>query len=174
MPFWGQVYRAAFGCTAERYVGDRRQAGVDRLLTLADGRDLKVEEKYREPDKRYADFALETWSDLEHGAPGWIAKDAPTDVLAYAFGHWECCYLLPWPTLRAAWVSNGARWTRLAAAGEPEPGEVGHGRFSFADSPNPGKTTRSVCVPICLLLRELPHWVLVDYGGDRPPRVWRT
>lgn len=111
-PFWDAVYRKAFpnlvnhmqtlGPTASQ------RSGVDRVLHLANGRTLYIDEKKRE--KEYPDILLEYVSNDRSGAPGWIEKDLAIDYLAYAFMPSQRCYLYPWLLLRRAWLNYGKQW----------------------------------------------------------------
>jgi hypothetical protein len=110
--FWQEVYRQAFpnlvnimpcpGDTASQ------RMGIDRIILLANGKLLAIDEKKREAD--YPDILLEYVARDRDGAPGWIEKDLTIDYLAYAFMPSKRCYLLPWPFLRKAWEENKARW----------------------------------------------------------------
>jgi hypothetical protein len=113
-PWWFEVYKTAFpdmrACVNVRQDGWAQRGGIDRVITLASGKTLAVDEKVREQD--WPDIALEYWSDVEHRIPGWVAKDLACDFIAYAFVPSQTCYLLPFQTLRAAWRKNGAAWVR--------------------------------------------------------------
>ncbi len=64
-PFWGQVYRKAFGSTmcgfyCLRDDGWAQRAGIDRHVCLQDGTILKIDEKVRRED--WPDILLEVYS----------------------------------------------------------------------------------------------------------------
>jgi hypothetical protein len=75
-PFWLDVYRAAFpslqSAVSVRDDGWAQRGGIDRVLTLACGRTVTVDEKVRDSD--YGDILLEFWSNKERKIPGWVAK----------------------------------------------------------------------------------------------------
>lgn len=134
-PWWNDVYRNAFpdlqSAVNVRNDGWAQRGGIDRVLTLASGKTLTVDEKVR--DKDWPDFCLEYWSSVEHKTRGWIAKDLACDFIAYAFIPSATCYLLPFQTLRRAWRENANDWVR---------------RHRKIEAKNKGYTTVSVGVPI--------------------------
>src|SRR5208283_547587 len=83
--FWLATYRKAFPTllTAEpiRDDGWAQRAGIDRVLTLACGRTIWIDEKVREKD--YGDILLERWSNYERLVDGWIVKPVACHYLAY-------------------------------------------------------------------------------------------
>lgn len=111
--FWQDVYRSAFPdmVLAVQSTGDTpsQRRGIDRVIHLASGKTLYVDEKVRERD--YGDVLLEYESVSTTGAPGWIEKDdLLIDYLAYAFMPTRRVLLFDWPMLRAAWIKFGERW----------------------------------------------------------------
>lgn len=114
--FWDAAYRCAFPnlVTHARCDGDTesQRMGIDRLLFLSNGQELRIDEKKRERD--YGDFLIEYLSNDRTRAPGWIEKDLFIDYLAYAFVPSQKVYLFPWPLLRRAWHVYGDEWRRLA------------------------------------------------------------
>ena len=94
--FWLAVYKKAFYnlLTQELCTDlDKQRQGVDRVLYLANGNVLYVDEKKRA--REYEDILLEYTSALERNTPGWIAKDLTIDYLAYGFMQSKRCYLFP-------------------------------------------------------------------------------
>lgn len=141
-PWWLAVYREAFqdlqSAVSVRNDGWAQRGGIDRVLTLACGRTLTVDEKVREQD--WPDILLEYWSDEARKIRGWIAKPLACDFIAYAFVPSATCYLLPFQTLRRAWKINRKIW-------------VANHRPVRAQ--NNGYVTVSVAVPIPILLDAL-------------------
>lgn len=131
---WADVYRKAFptmvNTTYVQADGWAQRGGVDRVVTLASGKSLYIDEKVREQD--YDDVLLEYFSDVAKRVHGWIAKDLACDFIAYAVLPARVCYLLPFHTLRAAWKRNGRDWVR---------------DYRMVDAKNDGYVTRSVAVP---------------------------
>lgn len=158
-PWWAEVYARAFpghlGAVSVRRDGWAQRGGIDRVVTLASGKAVTVDEKVRAAS--YGDIALEQWSSVEHRRPGWMQKDLACDFLAYAFVPDARCYLLPFLTLRRAWLLNGQEWLRLAREEE--------GGFRFVDARNRGYTTRSVAVPIPDLLSAVSQAQVVDWAA---------
>lgn len=106
--WWHDVYRRAFpdlrSAVSVRADGWAQRGGIDRVLTLASGKTLSVDEKVRAED--WPDILLEYWSDRDRKTPGWVAKDLACDFIAYAFVPSQTCYLLPFQTLRSAWRAH--------------------------------------------------------------------
>ena len=77
-PWWEQVYRKAWpdlkAMVSVREDGWAQRAGIDRVLTLASGKVLKIDEKVRR--QAYGDFFLEYLSAKEFNTPGWIEKSS--------------------------------------------------------------------------------------------------
>ena len=158
-PWWPAVYAKAFpgylSAVSVRQDGWAQRGGIDRVVTLSSGKTVTVDEKVR--GKSYGDFALEQWSDFGRRKPGWMQKDLACDYVAYAFVPDELCYLLPFLSLRRAWLDNGKDW--LAWAKE------GTGGYRFVDAGNKGYVTRSVAVPIPDLLAAVARAQIVDWAA---------
>lgn len=152
-PFWMNVYRAAFSglraCVDVRDDGWAQRAGIDRVLTLASGRTITVDEKVRQKD--WPDILLERWSDKARKSPGWVQKPLACDYIAYSFLPSQTCYLLPTLTLQRAWKLNGQEW--IAKYGE-------------RDAQNNGYVTSSVPVPIEILLRAVADAMIIKWGSE--------
>ena len=143
-PFWDAVYRKAFPnmvshtlCTGNN---EAQHQGIDRIVLLANGRVLKIDEKKRRETRK--DILLEYVSVDTTGALGWIEKDLPIDYLAYAFMDRKRVYLWDWCMLRRAWIAYKADWLS---------------RYKIPPAQNNGYKTLSVAVPIerlrkCVLL----------------------
>jgi hypothetical protein len=152
-PFWFDVYRRAFPDleAAVRIRGDGwgQRGGIDRVLVLASGKTLTVDEKIRSQD--WDDILLEYYSDHERRTPGWIAKDLACDLIAYAFEPSRRCYLFPFQTLRAAWRANALDWTRL---------------YPRVEAVNSGYISVSVAVPIRVLMESLSGAMRIVTGAN--------
>lgn len=157
-PWWIPVYRKAFpgfvSAVSVRNDGWAQRGGIDRVITLASGKTVTVDEKVRR--KSYGDILLEQWSSLERRVPGWMQKDLACDFIAYAFVPDERCYLFPFLQLRRAWLESGQDWIRSARNGESG--------FAVIDAKNQGYTTRSIAVPIPELLAGMHAAQVVDWG----------
>jgi hypothetical protein len=110
---WEKAYQRYFPdmvgimkCARGKYPGQGQ--GIDRVIQLASGATLRIEEKEREKD--YGDILLE----YEHsdGVAGWIEAPLTVDYLAYAFIPSGRVYLFPWELLRKAWRDNKNEWKR--------------------------------------------------------------
>lgn len=145
---WEQVYRSAFPTFASmrtvKQYGWAQLAGIDRLIDLRDGTSLKVDEKSRR--QSWSDVLLEVWSSEERKTPGWMEKDLSIDYLAYAFIPDRTCYLLPYQSLRRAWIQHRDEWIE---------------RYRPVRAKNPGYTTVSVAVPISVLLEAIKNAMIV-------------
>jgi hypothetical protein len=134
-PFWDAVYRKAFPNLVNHMLasGDvkSQRMGVDRVLFLANGKTLYIDEKKRRDT--YTDILLEYMSVDNKGTPGWIEKDLAIDYLAYAFMPLQRVYLFPWPLLRRAWLQFKPRWLS---------------KYQIPPAKNNGYNTLSVAVPI--------------------------
>lgn len=142
-----------------RQDGWAQRGGIDRVLTLASGKTLSVDEKVRYKD--YNDVLLEYWSVWRDGkgvTPGWVAKDLACDYIAYAWVPSERCLLLPFQELRRAWRKNCREWVAL--------GERGSMGFFIADAANNGYVTKSVCVPESVLLDAIRDAMLVKWSRE--------
>lgn len=150
-PWWLDVYREAFPdlCSAVYVAADgwAQRGGIDRVLTLASGRTITVDEKVR--DKDWPDILLEYWSDRDRKIVGWVAKDLACDFIAYAFIPSETCYLLPFATLRRAWKQNRMEWCR---------------RYRRVEAQNAGYTTVSVAVPKDVLFQALAGAMMIQWA----------
>lgn len=158
-PWWEPLYREAFPTletmTCVREDGWAQRGGIDRVLVLADGSTLKVDEKVREED--WPDILLERWSDRDRQKPGWVQKDLTCDFIAYAFIPSQRCYLLPFRTLRRAWRLKGRAWVYYA--------ENRMRGFKVVDAQNQGYVTQSVAVPTGELLDAVRDAMVVSWAG---------
>jgi len=113
-PWWEVSYRQFFPTFQTminvRQDGPRQRQGIDRLVILNGGRNIPIDEKARR--KAYPDIALETVSDLERGAPGWVRKDLLCEFISYAKIPARRCWLLPTVPLQTAYSKYGREWER--------------------------------------------------------------
>ena len=149
-PWWRNVYEQAFPTlqtmTCVRDDGWAQRGGIDRLLVLADGTTLTVDEKVRSTD--YNDILLEYWSNYEQRHRGWVAKDLTCDFIAYAFVPSQRCYLLPFQLLRRAWRDHHREWTD---------------RYERVEAKNRTYTTVSVAVPIPVVMDAIRDAMVVSW-----------
>ena len=153
-PMWEAVYRQAFPTfSGMAYVhddGEDQRSGVDRIVSLAGGRRVLIDEKVRR--KVYPDILLEFWSvyvaDKKKRKPGWIAKNLATDYIAYAFLPVRTAYLLPFLQLRRAWYVNRREWVA---------------KFGTREAQNPGYVTVSCPVPTATLMAAIQDAMTVRW-----------
>jgi hypothetical protein len=147
--FWDAIYHKAFPNMVNAMLcsGDTKsqRLGIDRMILLASGRTLKIDEKKRR--KVYKDILLEYLSVDTTNAPGWIEKDLAIDYLAYAFMPTQRVYLFPWDMLRRAWRTFGEGWKE---------------KYYNAPAKNNGYTTWSVAVPILVLTRAVNRACIIQ------------
>lgn len=149
-PFWRDVYREAFpglqSMVCVRGDGWAQRGGIDRVLTLASGKTLTVDEKGRRED--YQDILLEYKHVYKNGRKtlGWVAKELACDYLAYALVPSKRVYLFPFQTLRRAWRLNGLQWI---------------GQYFEAKSDNGPYTTHGICVPCDVLTKAVSDAMVV-------------
>ncbi len=152
-PFWDDVYSKAFPDMVSHMacVGDTQsqRLGVDRIIHLASGKTLSIDEKKRRKDRN--DILLEFLSNDVTGAPGWIEKQLQIDYLAYAFMPSKRCYLFPWQMLRRAWLQFGNEWKR---------------KFMIPPAKNDGYSTHSVAVPIGVLRAKVNSAHIIDVSDN--------
>lgn len=148
-PWWINMYRRAFpslqSAVSVRNDGWAQRAGIDRVLTLACGRTVTVDEKVRMNE--WPDILLEQWSDEERQFPGWVQKPLACDLIAYAFAQSGRCYLLPVLLLQRAWRLNGPHW--IAIYGQKRARNIGY-------------VSTSVPVPIAILMQAIIDAMLVS------------
>ena len=137
-PFWDAVYKKAFPNLVNHMAcgGDNnsQRRGVDRVIHLANGKTLYIDEKKRRED--WNDILLEYISVDATNAPGWMEKDLAIDYLAYAFMPSKTVYLFPWAMLRRAWQYYKEEWLE---------------KYQLIPAQNNGYTTWNVAVPIPVL-----------------------
>lgn len=148
-PFWLEVYKKAFPNMVNfmSCPGDTKSQrdGIDRVILLASGRILKIDEKKRE--REYPDILLEYISVDTTGAPGWVEKDLPIDYLAYAFMTSRRVYLFPWDMLRRAWIQFKTEWLE---------------KYKIPPAHNNGYKTLSVAIPTLILLKAIKNASIIQ------------
>lgn len=84
-----------------------QRKGVDKIVHLRDGRQIKIEEKIRR--KEWPDILLEIKS--RGDKPGWLFN-CQADYLAYVYKESMTVRFIPVLSLQMAWMKNGADWER--------------------------------------------------------------
>lgn len=155
--FWVAAYRSAFPnfVNCMQTTGDTaaQRMGIDRVIALSNGVNLRIDEKKRRKD--YGDILLEYISVDTTGALGWIEKDLQIDYLAYAFMESHRVYLLPWLLLRKAWIKNGTAWI--------EAGRQHKAGFRLVEADNRRYKTLSVAVPTNVLFNAISKAALIRF-----------
>jgi hypothetical protein len=155
-PWWEEVYRAAFptfsSMTDHRQNGEHQRAGIDRSITLANAKQLLIDEKVRGRNRKtgrvYEDIALEYLSDRDRGAPGWVCKPLRADFIAYAIAPLGRCYLLPVIQLQAAWDRRKDEWLS---------------EYRTIEAQNDWWVTLSLCVPVEVLFPAIGSCLRVEF-----------
>ena len=157
---WEAMYKKAFptmtAAVPIRQDGWAQRGGIDRVITLASGKTITVDEKVRQKD--FNDILLEYWSDTERRTPGWIAKDLACDFIAYTCLETERCFLLPFHLLRRAWKQHGREWVSRA-----EKEEEGYKKVV---AQNRGYTTTSVAVSWDILYQAICDAMVVCFSPE--------
>jgi len=136
-PFWDATYKKAFPSMVGHCFHENpymQNIGIDRTLTLPNGRLIHIEEKIRY--EIYSDILLEYVSDSVRKTPGWMEKDLRCDYLAYAFAPNKRAYLFPWATLKKVWIENQGMF---------------FAEYPIIEAPNNGYSTLCVAIPIAEL-----------------------
>ena len=148
--WWEKVYRSAFpnfaGMICVRKDGWAQRGGIDRVVNLKSGKTITVDEKVRR--KVWPDVLLERWSDEARQSPGWVQKNLACDFIAYAWEPSRQCLLLPFLTLRRAWIQNGPDWIS---------------KYPEKRADNGGYTTLSVAIPTEILMQAISDAMLVEW-----------
>ena len=160
--WWETVYRKAFpgfmAMVSVRNDGWAQRGGIDRVITLREGRTILIDEKVREKD--WPDILLERWSDRNRRIPGWIQKDLACEFIAYAFLPSRRCYLLPFLILRKSWIDHGKRWIARAYDNTDR-------QFQVIHAVNNGYTTESIAIPIEMLLQSMTESMCVSWDAKK-------
>ncbi|MFM7468585.1 MAG: hypothetical protein ACKO37_03690 [Vampirovibrionales bacterium] len=151
LPCWEEIYRNAFPSMVSfenhRYDMDRQRAGIDRTITLANGKQILVDEKAR--DRAYGnDILLEYISNSRTSAPGWVCKPLLCDYIAVAYIRSGHAFMLPVLQLQQAWERNKQDW--LAC-------------YQIPPAVNRGYKTYNVAVPTDELFRAIGSQLRVRF-----------
>jgi hypothetical protein len=123
-----------------------QKSGIDKIITLNNGKEIKIEEKKRRTD--YGDILLEEWSNFEKKKKGWTGDPGKTsDYIIYVI--LPKIYIFPYDILQLAWRENYFTW--LNKAKDNKDG------FKYVEAPNPGYTTTNVAVPINILFEAIQN-----------------
>lgn len=157
-PGWHHVYRTAFptmrSMVSVHEDGEHQRAGIDRVIVLASGKTLSVDEKSRAPDGPvYSDIALEVLSDEARNKPGWITKHLLADYIAYLNRPIGKCYVLPVVHLQSAWARHAQEWQQT---------------YGIKRSPNEGYTTTFCPVPVGVLFQAIGGGLRVTLPEEDP------
>ncbi len=151
LPIWLEIYRQAFpdflACVDHRDDGEHQRAGIDRSLTLANSKQILIDEKIRW--KSYPDIALEYWSDRDRKSHGWVCKPLRADFICYAIAPTGQAYLLPVPQLQEAWRRHGEDWI---SAYRPS-----------INAQNRGYVTVSCGVPVAVLFKAIGECLRIKF-----------
>lgn len=87
-----------------------QKQGVDKILTLTNGKQIYIDEKARDVD--YGDFLLEEYSVEESKTVGWLGRDKLTDYVVYVVKPARRAYFLPFLLLQRAWCRYYGEWAK--------------------------------------------------------------
>jgi hypothetical protein len=97
-----------------------QKQGVDKVLTLENGKEIYIDEKVRDGD--WDDFLLEEYS-VEHKKKiGWLGRDKLTDYIVYVFKPSKRVYFLPFLLLQRVWVRYYREWKKTYDTKEADNG----------------------------------------------------
>lgn len=124
-----------------------QKSGIDKIITLNNGKEIKIEEKKRRTD--YGDILLEEWSVFRNGKgekKGWTGDPKKvSDYIIYII--LPKIYIFPYDMLQLAWRTNYKLW--LNKAKNEEDG------FRYVEAPNPGYITTNIAVPTNILFEAI-------------------
>lgn len=151
LPCWEEIYRNAFPTMVSfqnhRYDMDRQKAGIDRTITLVNGKQILVDEKAR--DRVYCnDILLEYISNDHTGALGWVCKPLLCDYIAVAYMKSGHAFMLPVLQLQQAWELNKHDWLK---------------HYRIPPARNQGYKTHNVAVPTDKLFRAIGSQLRVQF-----------
>lgn len=152
LPFWASVYRKSFpdmvALCSHRADGEHQRAGIDRSITLANAKQVLIDEKVR--FATFTDIALEYLSDERRNIPGWVCKPLRADYIAYAIAPIGRCYLMPVAQMQLAWRLNSSKWFT-----QPDCREI--------SVKNYGWVTKCLCVPANKVLGAISNTMCVPF-----------
>lgn len=163
-PSWVAFYQSIWTDMVSATRLDRQSEwqrdGIDRVVFLANGRQMLIDEKKREAvDKSgqpYLDVLLEEWSvfygELDpRNRIGWsLDAKKRCDFVAYAIPLARLCYLLPFELLRLAFREHRSEWVRL---------------YGARDAKNRDYVTRNVPVPWKVLKEAINRQMVKGFGA---------
>jgi len=157
LPLWEEVYRKAFptmvSMANHRQDGYHQRLGIDRSITLANAKQILIDEKFRgrneKTGKVYDDIALEYLSNRDRNIPGWVCKSLLADYIAYAIGPLGKCYLLPVLQLQQAWKNNSRTWLKA---------------YQQIPAQNEGWVTMSLCLPVPVLFKAIGNCLRIEFS----------
>jgi hypothetical protein len=147
---WRAVYQQFFTNFHQmvdmRHDGEHQRRGIDRIVILANGQKVNIEEKYS--TYKYPTILLERWSNQAAKKPGWAQKELEADWLAYAQLPNAKTFMLPWRAVRKAWLTNGKSWLE---------------EYNVIEARNQGYVTECIAVPDQVLLRAVASCMEVPW-----------
>jgi len=147
-PVWATIYRQFFPSFVSAEVAPRgsdlQRCGVDRTLTLSNGKEIAIQEKTRSRD--YGDLLIEF--SHSHGGSGWIDHTA-ADYLLYLSRDTGVARLWNMSTLRRSWLVNRHRWIA---------------KYKIIAVENAAYTTLNLAIPLSVL--PAPHCARVGSSSD--------
>lgn len=112
--FLNEFYKGYFQNMVEQELVtdiDIQKSGIDRFITLANGKIVSIDEKIRRRAYNESpDVLIEYVSNNTTGAKGWIEKDSAVDYIAYIWLNDRKGVLLPFFLLQRAWETNKEEW----------------------------------------------------------------
>jgi len=111
--FWKEVYKIFFpnmvGMHSHNEYGNHQLNGIDRSITLLNGKTILLDEKSRRIEDT-GDIMLEYVSNNNYNSPSWCEKELLCDYIVYAFIPSKKAYLLPTAQLQQVWKKNKEVW----------------------------------------------------------------
>lgn len=151
--WWEEIYRQYFphflSMSAPIKDGWGQRAGIDRVILLKSGKQIKIDEKVRYAD--YGDVLIEYWSDKERKIPGWGVRELDCDYIAYAVLPTKTCFMLPFDHLQAAVYNNADEWIK---------------QYGGIQTANQNYTTISMAVPLKVLYDAMNNAGQVQWNGQ--------
>jgi hypothetical protein len=166
-PEWCAAYRKVWPDLAEiidmRHPGVHQKQGVDRVVILANGKVMTIDEKVRR--EHWDDVLVEIWSVYERRVPGWtIDPGKKCSHIAYLTLPTRTCILIPYDELRRATIANRSEWERKAGPIPAEPRRsYGTDGFCWIPGRNEGWITWSIGVPREVIQRAILAAMVVTW-----------
>ncbi len=177
-PEWCAAYRKVWPDLAQmidmRHPGEHQKQGIDRVVILANGNVMTIDEKVRR--EQWPDLLVEIWSVYENQVPGWtIDPGKKCSHIAYLFMTTRTCILIPFDELRRATIANRAEWEAKAGPmlrDRPHPwGTDGFRWVPALNERDNGShyTTWSIAVPRAVIQRAILAAMVVQWPRPQPP-----